>query len=84
MNARQLIANASYEPDQVKALGQALDDAWARIAPQVSARAEAIEAARLTLADILLGLAKARNFDPQQLADAAVHRMLDRTSRSRQ
>jgi hypothetical protein len=77
--ARQLIANASYDPDQLKALGKAFDDAWDRAAPHVSGRAEAIEAARLTLADIVLGLAKSGVFDPQKLADAAVRRMLAHT-----
>jgi hypothetical protein len=82
MKARQLIASASYDPDQVKALGKAFDDAWDRVAPQVSGRAEAIEAARLTLADIILGLAKEGNFDPGQVADAAVQLMLARPLRS--
>jgi hypothetical protein len=76
MKARQLIESAIYDPDQVKALGQAFDAAWARIGPTVSSRAHAIEAARLKLASIVLGLAKAGNFDPQQLADAAVQQML--------
>jgi hypothetical protein len=76
MKGRQLIANASYDEDQLKALGKAFDDAWTQIAPHISKRAQAIEAARLTLADTVLGLAKMGNFDPQQLADAAVRRML--------
>jgi hypothetical protein len=76
MKARQLIESATYYPDQVKALGQAFDAAWARIGPTISSRAHAIEAARLRLANIVLGLAKAGNFDPQQLADAAVQQML--------
>ena len=82
-NARQLIANASYDPDQLKALGKAFDDAWDRVAPHISNRAEAIEATRLTLADIVLGLARRGMFDPQKLADAAVQRMLARSSRTR-
>jgi len=57
----------------VKALGKAFEDPWACIAPSVSPR-QSRRAARLTLADIILGLAKAGNFDPQKLADAAVQR----------
>jgi hypothetical protein len=76
MKARQRIANASYDPDQLKALREAFDDAWERVSPHVSKRADAVEAARLTLADIVLGLAKARNFDPEQLADASVKLIL--------
>jgi hypothetical protein len=76
MKARQLIANASYDPDQLKALGKAFDDAWGRISPNVSARPPAIEASRLKLAEIILSLAKQRNFDPAWLADSAVQMML--------
>jgi hypothetical protein len=76
VKARQLIASASYDSGQLKVLGKAFDDAWERIAPHVSDRAEAIEAARLTLADIVLGLAKTGNFDSEKIADAAVQRML--------
>jgi hypothetical protein len=75
MKARRLIANASYEPDQLKALGQAFDDAWARIAPSVSSRPEAVDAARLKLASIALSLVKTGNFNPRWIADAAVEAM---------
>jgi hypothetical protein len=75
MEARHLIANAPYDPAQLKALGKAFDDAWDRISPDVSNRGEA-EAARLKLAEIVFGLAKEGNFDPQWLADTAVQVML--------
>ena len=83
MKAHRLVNSASYDPDQVKALGQAFDAAWAHVGPSVSSRAHAIEAARLKLANIVLGFAKAGNFDPQLLADAAVKRMLASTKRRR-
>jgi hypothetical protein len=79
MKARQLIASGTYGPEQLKALGQAFDDAWGRIAPTVSKRRSAIEAARLALADVILGLAKNGNFDPQWLADTAVQVMNSRS-----
>jgi hypothetical protein len=72
MKARQLIQQASYGPDEVRAMGQALDDAWARIAPSVDDRPAAIDAARLKLADIILDLARQGNFDPGWLAETAV------------
>jgi hypothetical protein len=75
MKARHLIASASYDPEQLKALRKAFDDAWERIAPEVSVRLPALEAARMKLADIVLGLAKTGNLDPQRLADAAVQLM---------
>src|SRR5262245_13363820 len=81
MKARRLFNSASYDPDQVKALGQAFDAAWARVGPSVSSRAHAIEAARLKLANIVLGLAKAGNFDSKQLANAAVQAMLGGTKK---
>jgi len=81
MKARLLLESASYDPGQLKALGEAFDDAWARISPNVSNRAGAIEAARLALADVVLGLAKNGNLDPKNLADAAVQVMASRSSR---
>ena len=74
MKARRLIESASYDPEQLKALGQAFDGAWEQIASGVSARPAAIEAARLKLAEIVPGLAKNGNLD-QQLAEAAVQLM---------
>ena len=76
MKARQLIASASYSPEQVKALGTAFENAWELLAPSVSSRPEAIEAARFTLADVVLGLARQGNFDPRWLADTALGVML--------
>jgi hypothetical protein len=84
MKARQVIASGSYGPDQLKALGQAFDDAWARVAPTVSQRPKAIDAARLKLADIVLALAKNGNFDPRWLADTAVQVMRSHSSSGRQ
>jgi hypothetical protein len=76
MKARRLIANASYSPDQLTALGKAFDHAWGRISPNVSSRPTAIEASRLKLAEIILSLARQGRFDPQWLADTAVQAML--------
>jgi hypothetical protein len=83
MKARQLIQKASYDPAEVKALGQAFDDAWERLAPSISSRPEAINAARLKLADTILDLAKHDVFDPKWLADATFQIMHSRTSRFR-
>jgi hypothetical protein len=72
MKARQLIENAPYDPDQVRAYGKAFDDAWAEIAPSIDNRPDAIEKARLDLARLILNLARRGNFDPRQLAGTAV------------
>ena len=82
MKARQLITNSSFGPDQVKAMGKALDDAWAQLAPSIDNRPEAIEAVRFALADIILSLGVQGNFNPQWLADTAVRVMRSRSSRS--
>jgi hypothetical protein len=82
MKARQLIENSSFGPDQVKAMGKALDDAWARIAPSVDDRPEAIQAARFTLADIILSLGAQGNFNSEWLADTAVKLMVSRSSKT--
>jgi hypothetical protein len=78
MKARRLIENASYGPDELKALGRAFDDAWERVAPNVNNCPQAVEAARFALADIVLCLAKQGNFDPRSLADSAVRLLLSR------
>ena len=76
MKARRLIESASYDPEQLKALRKAFDDAWEQIAPEVSTRPAAIEASRMKLAQIVLSLAKNGNLnEPQQLTDAAVQLM---------
>jgi hypothetical protein len=69
---------------KLKALGKAFDDAWDPVSPHISDRAEATKSGSLMLADIVLGLAKVGNFDPQKLAHAAVQRMLAGPSRVRQ
>jgi hypothetical protein len=81
MKARQLIQKASYDPAEVKALWQGFDDAWERLAPSISSRSEAINAARLKHADTILNLAKHNVFDPKWLADAALQIMHSHASR---
>lgn len=73
MNARQLIGKASYGPDELKILFQAFDDAWDIVAPSISRRASAVEAARLTLAEIVLSLAATgKRRDAKELTEAAI------------
>jgi hypothetical protein len=54
MKARQLIASAAYSPDQIKIIAKAFENAWEQVALLVSKHPDAIEAARLTLAEIVL------------------------------
>ena len=78
MKARRLLASGVYDPAALRAIGKAFDDAWEQISPQVSARAAAVEAARLKLAEIVLSLTKDGPRDPGKLAEAAVQLMLAR------
>jgi hypothetical protein len=73
MKARQLIGSASYSPDVLRVIYDAFDDAWAEVAPSISARASAIEAARVSLANIVLGVASAGPIDRNSLKAAAVN-----------
>jgi hypothetical protein len=75
VKARQLIVAASYGPDALKVLFKAFDDAWEVIAPTITARADAIEATRLKLANVILGLARDGNSDPEKIKNAALHIM---------
>ena len=74
MKANQLIGDATFDPGELKAIREAFDDAW-QIAPQVSKRPDAIEAARLKLASIVLSIAKRGILEPKQLTDEALKLM---------
>jgi hypothetical protein len=80
VKARTLIGHASFGPDQIKILTKAFDEAWGVIAPNVSARADAIEVARYRLASTIIGLAKHDGLlDAVQLRDRAVELHADLT-----
>ena len=73
MKARRLIGGAAFQPDELKVIFDAFDEAWEEIAPDVSIRAKAIEAARFSLATIVLSLAATGPVDKAQLKSAAVN-----------
>jgi hypothetical protein len=72
MKARQLAGGAAFGPDVLKVLFKAFDDAWQEIKPSVSIRPRAQEAARLHLANVILGLAKPDTRDADQLKNDAL------------
>jgi hypothetical protein len=72
MKGRQLIAGAAFSPEELNVIYRAFDDAWADVAPDVSIRASAIGAARLSLATIVLSLAKMGPVECDSLRAAAV------------
>jgi hypothetical protein len=77
MKVRVLFADASYGPDQLKVLCKAFDEAWDIVSPTISARPDAIEAARMRLANIILGLANDGSIGAENLTRAAVQLMAD-------
>ena len=56
MRARQLIIDASYKPDRVKVLLEALDGAWNSIAGNLGDEPQVVETARIKLAHIIVNL----------------------------
>jgi hypothetical protein len=68
--ARQLIAGATYDPNTLKAISQAFDDAWTSVAHNYASLLT-VEAARLKLANIVLSLAADGVRDPAHLCDRA-------------
>ena len=72
VKARQRIGSASYSPAVLAVLYKAFDAAWDEVAPTVSKRPDAIEAARRRLADIILSLAKRDSSDAELIKKQAV------------
>jgi hypothetical protein len=72
MKARKLIEGATFDPQQLKVIGKVFDDAWEQIAPGVSSRADAVEAARVKLANVVLSLAKNGSQDAERLTEEAL------------
>jgi hypothetical protein len=75
MKANKLIEGATFDNKQLVAIKKAFDEAWQAIAPQVSQRPEAMDAARLKLASIVLSVAKRGILDPKRLTDEALKLM---------
>ena len=58
-------------------MGEAFNDAWRQVSPYVSTHADVVEAARLTLFEMLLNLTKDGICDRDKLTEAAIRTMLD-------
>jgi hypothetical protein len=54
MRAKKLIEGATYEPHELKVLGEAFDEAWASISSDFEGDPQAVEDARYRLAKIML------------------------------
>jgi hypothetical protein len=73
MKARELIDGASFGPDALKVIGQAYDEAWARIAGNFSD--EQVAGARLRLATAMLAVAEGGIRDVELLKNKALETM---------
>lgn len=72
MDAHQLIGGAAFPPDVLRVLFAAFDDAWAELAPDVSGDPNVVDAARLSLAGLVLSAARAGPIDRDRIKTAAV------------
>ena len=76
MRARQIIFSAKYSPETLSILFQAFEQAWEKIAPHFGDEPRTVDAARVKLAQIVLGLAShRRHWDIDQLVKAALEEM---------
>lgn len=73
MKARELIGGASYPPETLKVIFEAFDDAWTEVCPSMGADPGAIEMGRLSLATIVLSLAKTGPIEREGLRGSAVN-----------
>jgi hypothetical protein len=72
MKARQLFHTASYGPEQLRLLFEAFDQAWEVVVAEIGDDPAAIEATRIKLANIILGLASQEDKDAAWLKKAAL------------
>ena len=74
MKARALIVDASFGPEALKAMGEAFDQAWARVAPIFGNMPHEVEveAARLRLAEAVLSAANEGSTDVEALTTNAL------------
>jgi hypothetical protein len=72
MKARQLLGGAAFPPHELRIIFEAFDDAWSEVATEVGTDPSAVEAARLSLATIVLSLAKTGPLERTGLKAAAI------------
>ena len=72
MKARALIDGAAFGAGTVQAMGDAFDQAWARIAPTFGNIPQEVEAARLMLAEAMLSVTTEGDADVEDLQDRAI------------
>jgi hypothetical protein len=73
MEARRLIESAAYEPETLSLLYEALDSAWAEIAPRIAEENHTY--ARVRLAHAVLVVARKDSTDPGKIKRDALQIM---------
>jgi DNA-binding transcriptional regulator YbjK len=68
-------SRSTYSPDRLKVLGDAFDHAWQSLAGNFGNVPTDIDAARTTLATIILNLPSSEHDDADRIKNAAVHVM---------
>src|SRR5262245_50665871 len=72
MQPRQIVRAVSFGPEDLKVIFTAFDNAWTEIAPSIGTDPMMVEAARSSLATIVLGVANADAIAPNGLTMMAV------------
>jgi len=80
--ALQLIDDAAFGPDALRAVRQAFDQVWSEIAWRFGTQLVVIEAARLKLADTLLSIASDDTRDVEVLKCFALQEMARHASKT--
>ena len=75
MKARALIDGAPFGPETLKAMGEAFDQAWARIKRIFGNVPESVETARIRLAEAIVSVATEGNTDAADLKNRAIAQM---------
>lgn len=79
MKARKLLEESTFDPQLLKVLNEAFDDAWEQLSRYVGNNLYSIEAARMKLATNILKLAKnGMSANPAQLTEKAIELMHER------
>jgi hypothetical protein len=72
MKQHKFLADGCYNPKQLKDIPTAYDAAWAKIAPGTGTRPKAVAAARMKLADVVIGIAENGTQAPAEITAAAL------------
>ena len=82
MKARELISSASYGPETLKIVFESFDRAWESVAADFGDNPLAIQAARVSFANIILSMPHDHRSDAQQIKEKLSLKMMARNYRT--